>query len=566
MKKIILLASVMMLTIAAFSMPVFAASETDSDLDVELQKDVLMGPGQVMIETKSDILMSYGARARIIPTSETDWDFGLTDDLTMPLLGGALTPNFFKNHITETGWINDNYIRSEVQLYYTAMPRDKMWSFYAALEYDRPLENSSVDDRGGKDQFSSNFGLERLHGTFKLPHNMRLHAGYDIWGVDVIDAAGLVYGDDNPGFWVTGDYDKWSFNVGYFKLLENNFQTGTNELKDLEDSDRDLLGGYLTFTPEEGQKIQPFYMYDRLRAVPVGSLLQTTLISAGAMQSIGVPKTDSHHIGAYYTGKFGIMELFLEGVYQFGCADETGLSKLGLEEDYDISAYAFSGDLAFKLDEAVGFGVKPRIGFLYTSGDDDPTDDTLGGYTGVENAQRFSQYFGGENTIIGDTNLVLGSVLYGYLPELYGNGTPVATGGLQNGVGKFGNGRGDNPGLTMTSVGITLTPKRFLIFRSNVNSFWWNEDIMVNSFVDPGAATIVESGYTGTEWDNEITLATSKHSFIKGQFSFFFPGDTVEDVTSALTSFRNPATGAVIPGAQSDEMAMRLAMEFIWMF
>ncbi|MEZ4550522.1 MAG: hypothetical protein R2874_08635 [Desulfobacterales bacterium] len=47
---------------------------------------------------------------------------------------------------------------------------------------------------------------------------------------------------------------------------------------------------------------------------------------------------------------------------------------------------------------------------------------------------------------------------------------------------------------------------------------------------------------TGTEWDNEITLATSKHSFIKGQFCFFFPGDTVEDVTSALTSFRNPAT------------------------
>ncbi|MEZ4579727.1 MAG: hypothetical protein R2875_17465 [Desulfobacterales bacterium] len=66
MKKIILLASVMMLTIAAFSMPVFAASETDSDLDVQLQKDVLMGPGQVMIETKSDSLMSYGARAWII--------------------------------------------------------------------------------------------------------------------------------------------------------------------------------------------------------------------------------------------------------------------------------------------------------------------------------------------------------------------------------------------------------------------------------------------------------------------------------------------------------------------
>jgi hypothetical protein len=558
MKKFIFQTAVALLSIAVLSSMAFGASDTDSSPEAELQKDILMGPGQVMIETKGDILMSYGARARIIPTSETDWDFGLTDDLgSKKLLGGVLTQNFFKNHITETGWINNNYIRSEVQLYITAMPKDKMWSFYAALEYDRPLENSSVDERGGKDQFSSNFGLERLHGTFKLPMNMRLHAGYDIWGVDVIDAAGLVYGDDNPGFWVTGDYDKWSFNVGYFKLLENNFQAEVNKLLDLDDSDRDLFGGYLTFTPEEGQKIQPFYMYDRIRDVSTGTLLNYLMGNTGAK-----PKTDSHHIGAYYTGKFGILELFFEGVYQFGKAEETGLAY----NDYDISAYAFSGDIAFKLDTEKGFGIKPRIGFLYTTGDDDPNDDELGGYTAVTAGQRFAQYFGGENTIIGDTNLVLGSVLYGYLPELYGNGTPIATGGLQNGLGRFGNGRGDNPGLTMSSVGITLTPKRFLILKSNVNSFWWNEDIMVNSFVDPGAATLVESGYTGTEWDNEIMLATSKHSFIKGQFACFFPGDTVKEVTSALTSFRNPATGAVIPGTKSDDTAYRLGMEFIWMF
>ncbi|MCK5739999.1 hypothetical protein KAH55_12480, partial [bacterium] len=85
------------------------------------------------------------------------------------------------------------------------------------------------------------------------------------------------------------------------------------------------------------------------------------------------------------------MELFLEGVYQFGNADDTGLT----QDDFDISTYAFSRDLALKLDETAGFGVKPHIGFLYTSGDDDPTDDELNGYTGVENAQRFSQYFGG---------------------------------------------------------------------------------------------------------------------------------------------------------------------------
>jgi len=29
--------------------------------------------------TGKDILMSFGATARIIPTSESDWDFGVSD-------------------------------------------------------------------------------------------------------------------------------------------------------------------------------------------------------------------------------------------------------------------------------------------------------------------------------------------------------------------------------------------------------------------------------------------------------------------------------------------------------
>ncbi|MFW6239950.1 MAG: hypothetical protein ACOC98_04970, partial [Thermodesulfobacteriota bacterium] len=61
--------------------------------------------------------------------------------------------------------------------------------------------------------------------------------------------------------------------------------------------------------------------------------------------------------------------------------------------------------------------------------------------------------------------------------------------------------------------------------------------------------------YVGTEWDNEITLALSKHMFVKGQFSFFFPGEAIEDVTRALSG-----------GTETDEVATRLAMELIWNF
>jgi hypothetical protein len=113
----------------------------------------------------------------------------------------------------------------------------------------------------------------------------------------------------------------------------------------------------------------------------------------------------------------------------------------------------------------------------------------------------------------------------------------------------------------MTSIGLTAAPKKFLIYRTNVNSFWWNEDVLVTNFATPlnpatGAPvrTVVDSGYAGTEWDNELTLALSKNSFIKGQFSFFFPGELVEDLTKALS------------GVRADEMASRVAAELIWKF
>jgi hypothetical protein len=560
----------------------------------DITKDVLTGPGNVSITTEKDILMSFGAQARIIPTSETNWDFGMSDeadgflkvysaDPGSPgtwgdvLQENLLADSFFKNHLNESGWVNNNYIRTEGRLYFNAMPKDRRWSFYSALEFDRPLDTQVVDERGGRDAKTSNYGLERLHGTMALPGNMRLHAGWDVWGLDVNDGGGLVYGDDNPGFWLTGDYGDLSFNVGYFKLHEYNFQSKSGydpfvegNFEDRKDADRDLYAGYLTYTVDDQHKIQPFYAYDHIRHAPVTDPIY---YFSGGNYGIGTnetAKTDSHHVGAYYTGEFGIFEVFGEGVYQFGTADDTGLADntdvtgtpYSEYNDFDISAFAFAGNVAVELEDFVGFSLKPHVGGLYTSGDDDPNDDELGGYTGVENAQRFSKYWGGENTIVGDTNLVTGSLLYGYLPELYGNGTPVFTGGLENAVG-FGGGRGDNPGLSMSSVGVTAKPKKFIIYRTNVNSFWWNEDFRVQSFNDPlnfgtfpavePNVTTIDAGYAGTEWDNELTFAFSEYTFVKGQCSFFFPGGGIEDVTEAR-------------GAKSDDIASRIAAELIWKF
>jgi len=519
-----------------------------------------LGPGTVSIATKGDILMSFGAQARFVPTSESNWDFGMSDKVPGYLvnLPAAVRKDskFFEMHANEAGTVRETYIRSEDRLYFNAMPKDKAWSFYMALEFDSALDNDVVD----RSRTSDNFGIERLNASVALPFDMRLHAGWDALGVD-IGYGGLVYVDDNPGFWLEGGGDKVSWNLLYLILKENNWQTsvgnavGTPQFWQA-DADRDTMGGWLDFKPYKDQKLRFFYLYDRIRNAPVRDFLFAMSNGNVGISGSANPKVNSHHLGAIWSGNFGTFQTWLEGVYQFGSADDTGLEKYGLPKDYDIKAYAFAGDISCDLKNVFGFSVKPHIGFIYTSGDDNRNDDELNGYVGVVNAQRFSP-FGGEHTIIADTNWLLGTALYGFLPEFYGNGTPVMIGGVGNFTG-LGHGRGDNPGMSMLSAGITFAPSNFFIFRTNANLFWWNEDIYVGNWVNPvagfGNYTKVEKGYVGTEWDNEFTLAIHKNVAFKLQGSLFFPGDMLKDVTKAMI------------GTQADDTAYRIAAEFILNF
>lgn len=520
----------------------FSSTILALDNSVDITKDSLNGHGSISVKTKNNVMMSFGGLIRFIPTSEESWDFGMSDNLKSGYLGGKINKSFFKNHANEAGWVNNEYTRTETRLCFNALPEDRSWSFYAALEYDKPIETSTVDERGGKTEDRNDFGLERLHGTMALPGNMRLHAGWDIWGFDYGYAAGLVYCDDNPGLWLTGGDKKLSYNLGIFKLGENNFQVSVTDLEDNEDADRTLYAGYITYNPSSNHKYQFFYGLDRIR-----DITSKDLYGALTKTDIGNdPKTDSHHIGMYYNGSFGKLKLFGEAVYQFGEAKDANLKY----DNYDINAYALSGDVSYELNP--GFSIIPHLGFIYTSGDSDPDDDKLEGYNGINNVQRFSKIFAGENTILADTNMVFGTSIYGFLPEMHGNGTPVYTGG-QQAFGALGAGRGDNPGMFMTSLGITAKPAKKIIYRTNINSFWWNEDIVVKNFVITGKSSSVNSGYAGTEWDNDLTYILTKHTFIQLHAAFLFPGEVIEDVTEAL-------------GAKSDDTAMRLACELIWKF
>ena len=520
--------------------------------------------GSFLIKTEDGDTFSFGAQLRMIPTSENDWDFGLGTVQINPLLGGGELN--FKTHTTEAGNLSQGYIRTEARLYFTGEDKDKKWSLYSALEFDSVVDQTEVDQRG------RDYGLERLHGSIVIPglEQVRFHAGWDIYYMDAVDAgAGFIYGDDDPGFWLTGDFGSIEFQVGYHKKLDSNFASRDQQefLDDQAgvkaDNDRDLYDAMLTYHVNDDNEVRFMALYDVMK-----TRADTTSLAGPFGTTEKGADVETYRLGVLYTGKLGIFEPEFEVVYQGGTADnavdEFGADPNGKDDDYDIKAYALYGDVALNLTDVFGFKVMPHVGFMYTSGDDDGDDDDLEGYTGVANAQRFTPRFGGEDTIIGDGNTLLGTILYGYLPELYGsmggtqNSGGVATGGLANGAA---GGRGDNPGMTLYGGGITIEPKEYISYRTNFMWIEWNEDFYVNSTAPPAALppgfdpnTKVESGTAGQQWSNSLRVSLSKNVHFFGNATFFWPGEAIKDVTKDVY------------GEKADDVAQRYAVALIWRF
>ncbi|MGC8718715.1 MAG: hypothetical protein ACP5TY_01740, partial [Thermodesulforhabdaceae bacterium] len=77
------------------------AASQDSAVE-DITKEVLVGPGSVSVATKGDLMMSFGAQVRMVPTWESNWDFGMSDNVNS-YLAGKLNKRFFELHLNESG-------------------------------------------------------------------------------------------------------------------------------------------------------------------------------------------------------------------------------------------------------------------------------------------------------------------------------------------------------------------------------------------------------------------------------------------------------------------------------
>jgi hypothetical protein len=515
----------------------------------------IAGPGSVEVTVPGDITLKMGGQVRFVPTSEIDRDFGLSDGLTdaqelnaaNALRSQVVLSSSPRSHLTESsGATKDNYIRTEDRLFFN-FAKDKDWDVYFMLEVDTIFQSHAADrtDFAAGNQ-SQQFGVERLNASFNLPAlHSRLRGGWDARGID-IGYGGMVYGDDDPGLGLVGGVDGSKWEVWWIKKIEDesgysNFPTTTTNpigpATQRKDADRDFYYAKLghQFNPTF---LEAFYMWHRNR-VP-GS---------------GKTDIDQHIAGLQGKGTYGIVKPIFEVAYAFGDFEPAAAAV----SDADIKSYAAMADFAFDLSQAVGMDkFEPHIGGYYATGDDDPLDDDLEGWTPVVGITRFNPRYGSEQSIAHDGNPVLGQIEYSMFPAFYGS-TDYRGGGI-TGSSDF-----DNPGFKMIGGGVDLASGKWG-YKTNVMYMMFGETEAVENYYTSvqGLTNVSIDDFMGIEWNNELSYKLFDQVTIKGGAAFLFPGDGAEDITQALDAIAKGVDFAA--GQSSDDTSMRFALELLWFF
>jgi hypothetical protein len=258
----------------------------------------------------------------------------------------------------------------------------KNLEFYLLFEHRQFVDGNLIDDRsnstnpGGTDVFgraaateNPGFRTERYWIRYKFPGTpLKLHVGADLWNVD---QAGLV-GDDDPRFALFGEFGDIDVMAAAVIQYESQRLGLTN--------DNDLI--YYTFSAGYNLKPHRFqvdavYMRDRF----AGADLSFPRTQGGGIGFRG-QRTDNVLIMASASGRLGPLRALVQGNVNLGRTKggTAGLpgfpAGVASERAYDI----FSGAAVAYAEADLGIA-RPFVAFVWGSGDGDPTDRKLRGFS-----------------------------------------------------------------------------------------------------------------------------------------------------------------------------------------
>ncbi len=358
-------------------------------------------------------------------------------------------------------------------------------SIHTNLEVEAAMDERVVD--------VNHLNLERAQLTWKTGVVGDLVVGFDVHLFD--PEGGLIYQDEDPGIWLIGSQDQLSWNLGYHKRLQKNrgnqlgiggvagapFTTSSSP----GDNDGNILEIRVGLNlPFQGGNlsISPMFLY-YARHVPqsgsadagVGNLVACpTLTCTGANGAAFNPSiADDSTANIYFpglvlSGKFGSLSFTAEGVGQLGSIDNLNPAAFGFSS-MDFGSWAVFGELALDLTDK-GIGLTPFINVDYRTGDDNPYDDSLGGYVAISDLTSALRKDGFKFQSLTSMGTPLfgagGEAAWGFNTSGRGTGPTIGTIiddiSLSSGV-FFNNrfGKADNPGLLKLSGGILgkITPQ-----------------------------------------------------------------------------------------------------------
>jgi len=269
-------------------------------------------------------------------------------------------------------------------------PPDYEFRFTPVFSYNyvelEALQGVNADAREGTTRNDHHLGIQAAFVDKHL-RNVSDNFDFDSFRIGIqpfsSDFRGFLFQDNQLGarLFGTRDNNRWQYNIAYFRRLEKDTNSGLNDLgQSLRDDDVFIANLYRQDFPVPGFTSQVTLAYNRNRENEDFYYNQNDLIERPASLGREVPREyDVGYIGYNGDGHFGRLNLTTSIYYALG--EET--PGVFVAEKVDIGALFAAAELSMDFD-----WIRPRLSFVYGSGDDDPFDDRATGFDAIfENPQ-----------------------------------------------------------------------------------------------------------------------------------------------------------------------------------
>ncbi len=390
----------------------------------------------------------------------------------------------------------------------------------------RERNNVNIDVRKGDDRGDEHFTLQE---TFFEYHLGDVTPFFDVAAVRVgrqlfvSDFRGFVFNDISDGVRLLGNLQ--SNRIQYNLAVFNQNDKDTNsELNEFDWRDQQVLianvfvqdfvwYGYTTQFSFHWNHDQSDEEFDN----------NGFLVIPDLSGSVTPHNIDAYYLGWASDGHIGRVNVNHAFYYVFGEDDGNPLAGRAV----DIGAFLGAVELSYDVD-----WLRPKVSFLYASGDADPEDGRATGFDGILDNPFFaggpSSFYQSQALRLFGVNLVSAKSFYN---DLAGNKAE----GQANYV---------NPGTVLFNVGLDaeITPK----WRAslNANSIWFARVDALELFLNQNEI--------GHHVGYEVNLATQYRPLLNNNIiltvggSVFFPGQGFEDVFETQTQLYQLFTGITL--------------------